>query len=105
MTEKTKTPEPHAGADWTQQVWLWPLEATKLALHSYAQWFADQKPAPSRAPDQEPLAWTTPNAVVLQLPTMRLREFSRRECDAAAGCRLRALCAARRADRGLRAAP
>jgi poly(3-hydroxyalkanoate) synthetase len=77
MTEKTKPPEPYAGADWTQQVWLWPLEATKLALHSYAQWFADQKPAPSRAPDQEPLAWTTPNAVVLQLPTMRLREFSR----------------------------
>ena len=68
MTEKTRPPEPHAGADWTQQVWLWPLEATKLALHSYAQWFADQKPAPSRAPDQEPLAWTTPNAVVLQLP-------------------------------------
>jgi poly(3-hydroxyalkanoate) synthetase len=65
------------GADWTQQVWLWPLEATKLALHSYAQWFADQKPAPSHAPDQEPLAWITPNAVVLQLPTMRLREFSR----------------------------
>ena len=77
MTEKTRPPEPYAGADWTQQVWLWPLEATKLALHSYAQWFADQKPAPSRAPDREPLAWTTPNAVVLQLPTMRLREFSR----------------------------
>ena len=77
MTEKTRPPEPYAGADWTQQVWLWPLEATKLALHSYAQWFTDQKPAPSRAPDLEPPAWTTPNAVVLQLPTMRLREFSR----------------------------
>jgi poly(3-hydroxyalkanoate) synthetase len=77
MTEKTKTPEQHVGADWAQQVWLWPLEATKLALHSYAQWFADQKPAPSRAPDREPLAWTTPNAEVLQLPSMRLREFSR----------------------------
>src|SRR4029453_17810380 len=77
MTEKTKPPEPHAGADWAQQVWLWPLEAAKLALHSYAQWFADQKPAPSRAPDREPLAWTTPNAEVLQLPSMRLREFSR----------------------------
>ena len=74
---KTKTPEQHAGADWAQQVWLWPLEATRLALHGYAQWFDDQKTAPSRAPDQEPLAWTTPNAVVLQLPSMRLREFSR----------------------------
>ena len=37
----------------------------------------DQKTAPSRAPDEEPLAWTTPNAVVLRLPSMRLREFSR----------------------------
>ena len=39
MTEKTKPPEPYAGADWAQQVWLWPLEATRLALHSYAQLF------------------------------------------------------------------
>ncbi len=76
MTEKAKPPEQHAGADWAQQVWLWPLEATRLALHSYAQWFADQKPAPSRVPDQAPLAWTTPNTVVLQLPSMQLREFS-----------------------------
>ena len=79
MTEETKRPEQHAGADWAQQVWLWPLEATRLALHSYAHWFADQKPAPSRAPDREPLAWTTPNEVVLQLPSMRLREFSRND--------------------------
>ena len=78
MAEKIKTPEQHAGADWAQQVWLWPLEATRLALHSYAQWFADQTPEPAPAPDQEPLAWTTPNAVVLQLPSMRLREFSRK---------------------------
>ncbi|MEH2494778.1 poly(3-hydroxyalkanoate) synthetase [Bradyrhizobium sp. AZCC 1678] len=74
MTEKTK-PEQHAGADWAQQVWLWPLQATKLALDSYAQWFADPKPAPSRAPEQAPLAWTTPNTVTLQLPSMRLRQF------------------------------
>jgi len=77
VTEKAKPPEQHAGADWPKQVWLWPLEATRLALHSYAQWFVDQTPAPSRAPEQEPLAWTTPNAVVLQLPSLRLREFSR----------------------------
>ena len=79
MAEQTKTPEPNVAADWAQQVWLWPLEATKLALHSYAQLFADQKSPPSRAPEQEPLAWTTPNAVVLELPSMRLREFSRRD--------------------------
>ncbi|MEH2622992.1 poly(3-hydroxyalkanoate) synthetase [Bradyrhizobium sp. AZCC 1719] len=80
MAEKPKmpeTPEQHAGADWAQQVWLWPLEATRLALDSYAQWFADPKPAPSRAPEQMPLAWTTPNVVALQLPSMRLRAFSR----------------------------
>jgi poly(3-hydroxyalkanoate) synthetase len=75
MTEKSKPPS-YAGADWTQQAWLWPLEATRLALHSYARWFDDQKSAPSPAPDQEPLVWTTPNAVVLELPSMRLREFS-----------------------------
>jgi poly(3-hydroxyalkanoate) synthetase len=75
MTEKTRPP--YAGADWAQQVWQWPLEATRLALHSYAQLFDDRKVAPSPAPDQEPLAWTTPNAVVLELPSMRLREFSR----------------------------
>ena len=75
MTEKTRPP--YASADWAQQVWQWPLEATRLALHGYAQLFDDRKTAPSPAPDQEPLAWTTPNAVVLQLPSMRLREFSR----------------------------
>src|SRR6188472_543386 len=69
MAEKTKTPAQH--------VWLWPLEATKLALHSYAQWFDNPKTAPSPAPEREPLAWTTPNAEMLQLPSMRLREFSR----------------------------
>jgi poly(3-hydroxyalkanoate) synthetase len=77
MTEKTKPPESYAGADWAQQAWLWPLEATRLALHGYAQWFDDRKAAPSPASEQEPLAWTTPNAVVLELPSMQLREFSR----------------------------
>jgi poly(3-hydroxyalkanoate) synthetase len=77
VTVKHKKPEQHAGADWAQQAWLWPLEATRLALNTYAQWFADQKPVPSPAPDQVPLAWAMPNVVTLQLPSMRLREFSR----------------------------
>jgi poly(3-hydroxyalkanoate) synthetase len=76
VAEETKTPKQHASADWAQQAWLWPLKAASLALDSYAQWFADPKPAPSPVPDQAPLAWTTPNAVVLQLQSMRLREFS-----------------------------
>ena len=77
MTEEIRTPKPHANADWAQQAWLWPFEATRLALNAYSQWFADQKPAPSSAPEQEPLVWTTSNAVALQLPSMRLRAFSK----------------------------
>ncbi|WP_247522401.1 alpha/beta fold hydrolase [Bradyrhizobium sp. 190] len=77
MADEKKTLKQREGADWAQQMWLWPLEATRLALDNYAQWFADQKPAPTCAPDQPSLAWTTPNAVVLQLQSMRLRAFSR----------------------------
>jgi poly(3-hydroxyalkanoate) synthetase len=76
MAEHSKRPEQHTGVDWATPAWLWPLEATRMALQGYAQWFADQTPAPSAAPDREPLDWTTPNAVALQLQTMRLREFS-----------------------------
>ena len=76
MAKETSTPEQHAGADWAQQAWLWPLEATRLALQSYGQWFADPASVPSPAPDRKPLDWTTPNEVVLQLPSMQLRAFS-----------------------------
>ena len=77
MTEETRTPKQQAGADWVQQAWLWPFEASRLVLNSYAQWFAGQKPAPSSAPEQTPLTWATPNELALQLPSMRLRAFSR----------------------------
>jgi poly(3-hydroxyalkanoate) synthetase len=76
VAKETRMPEQQAGADWAQQVWLWPLEATRLALQSYGQWFADPKPVPPPAPDRTPLDWTTPNDVVLQLPSMQLRAFS-----------------------------
>ena len=75
MAERTKRPEQHTGADWAQQAWLWPLEATRIALQGYAQWFADQSPAPA-GEKEPPLDWTTPNAVTLQLQTMQLRAFS-----------------------------
>jgi poly(3-hydroxyalkanoate) synthetase len=77
MTEETRTPKQQAGADWVQQAWLWPFEATRLALNAYSQLFADRKPASSPAPELKPLAWTTPHAVALRLPSMRLRAFSR----------------------------
>jgi poly(3-hydroxyalkanoate) synthetase len=75
MAERTKQPEHHAGADWAQQAWLWPLEATRLALQGYAQWFADQGAGPS-SQARPPLEWTTPNTAALQLQTMQLRAFS-----------------------------
>ena len=75
MAERTNRTEQHAGADWAQQAWLWPLEATRMALQGYAQWFADQNPAPAGV-TEPPLVWTTPNAVTLQLQTMQLRAFS-----------------------------
>lgn len=78
MADKIRTPKittPKAGADWAQQAWLWPFEATRLALESYAQLLAGEKPA--SAPDLAPLAWTTPGTTRLQLPSMRLREFSK----------------------------
>ncbi len=77
MTEKAKTPDQNAYADWAHQVCLWPLEATRLALNAYSQWFDERQPTRSCVSDQTLLAWTTQNAVALQLPSMRLRDFSR----------------------------
>jgi poly(3-hydroxyalkanoate) synthetase len=76
MAEENGTPKQQAAADWVQQAWLWPFEATRLALNAYSQLFGDQKPS-STAPEQKAPAWTTPNSVALQLPTMRLRAFAR----------------------------
>ena len=77
MTEKAKKPDHNAYEDWANQVWLWPLEATRLALNAYSRWFDEREPMPSGASDQTPLAWTTPNLIALRLPSMQLRDFSR----------------------------
>ncbi|WP_430650041.1 alpha/beta fold hydrolase [Bradyrhizobium ivorense] len=74
MSDKTGPPERHAGADLAQHVWLWPFEATRLMLDTYWQWFADRAQRPE---DEAPLPWTTPNRGALQLPSMRLVDFSR----------------------------
>jgi poly(3-hydroxyalkanoate) synthetase len=75
VTEDFRTPKLNSAADWAQQAWLWPLEATHMALQGYAQWFADPNAAFSSAAEP-PLDWTTPNTVALQLQSMQLREFS-----------------------------
>lgn len=65
------------GAAWQPDPVLWPFAATKLAMESMF-WWAGRKPEPAAPVDAPPLAWTTPNTVALELPTMRLRDFSSR---------------------------
>jgi len=72
MTENNRTSQARVDTDWMQQPWLWPLEATRQALDSYAQLFVLEQP---RA-DPAPLEWTTPNVVSLELQSMQLRSFS-----------------------------
>jgi poly(3-hydroxyalkanoate) synthetase len=74
MAENRRTRQTPVDTDWMQQPWLWPLQATRLALDSYAGWFAGNGLPP--APDPAPLEWTTPNVVTLQLQSMQLRSFS-----------------------------
>jgi len=75
VTQEPRTPKQYSAADWAQQAWLWPLEATRIALQGYARWFADPDAPPSSAAEQ-PLDWTTPNTVALHLQSMQLRKFS-----------------------------
>jgi poly(3-hydroxyalkanoate) synthetase len=80
VTEKAGKPERNARQErlnqaWLNEVWWWPLEATTVALNAYSQWFDGR--GPSRSSDENPLAWTTPNAIALRLPSMWLRDFSR----------------------------
>jgi len=71
MAENSRNSQSSVGTDWTQQVWLWPLEATRLALDGYATWFDLERPKPADAPQE----WTTPNVTTLQLQSMQLRTF------------------------------
>jgi len=73
LTDKARPPERHAGADLAQQLWLWPFEATRVMLDTYWPGFADRAAMPA---DKPPLSWTTPNKIALQLPSMRLLDFS-----------------------------
>lgn len=77
MAENRRVPQARVDTDWTQQAWLWPLEATRLALNSYSQWFALNRPEA----DPVPLEWTSSNVVTLQLQSMELRTFSHAGTD------------------------
>ena len=64
------------GADWSHDPMLWPYTATKLAMDACFWWmesFGSAEPSEDTA-----LSWTTPNEVALELPTLILRDFSRR---------------------------
>ncbi len=75
LTENAKPPERETGAAQAQHAWLWPFEATRLVLDAYWQWYADHAPGHADPPDAQ-LAWTTPNRTALELPSMRLLDFS-----------------------------
>src|SRR5207253_3909702 len=54
----------------------WSLAAMKFATDAMF-WWLDQGGAREAPADRPELPWTTPNNVALELPTMRLRDFSR----------------------------
>jgi poly(3-hydroxyalkanoate) synthetase len=64
------------GADWLHDPMLWPYTATKLAMDACRWWIESFGPAEPF--EGTALPWTTPNKVALELPTLRLRDFSRR---------------------------
>jgi poly(3-hydroxyalkanoate) synthetase len=79
LKEKAKAPPEvvEERASWPQDVFLWPLTATRLAMDAYLQWLAGGKSTSSPPTDEMRLPWTTPNVIALQLSSMRLRDFSR----------------------------
>ncbi|QIG99466.2 alpha/beta fold hydrolase [Bradyrhizobium sp. 6(2017)] len=76
MPDKADPSERSASASWVQDAWLWPFEATRLALDIYSQWYPNRAPEPADASGDAALPWTTAHSVALQLPSMRLLDFS-----------------------------
>lgn len=76
LREKADPSERSGSTDWVQHAWLWPFEAMRLALDLSSQWYPDRPAEPTDASDEQELPWTTANSVALQLPTMRLLDFS-----------------------------
>ena len=76
LHEEADPSERSASTSWAGHAWLWPFEATRLALDIYSHWYLDRGPEPTDAPGEAALPWTTANSVALQLPSMRLLDFS-----------------------------
>jgi poly(3-hydroxyalkanoate) synthetase len=74
-----KTPVEKAGPDatWAHEVLLWQFKAAKLALDATLWWLDDGSKSSDRQGETS-LPWTTANTIALQLPSMQLRDFSRR---------------------------
>ena len=61
---------------WLYHPMLWPYAAAKFATYA-CSWWLDHEIATVGYRYQAALPWTTRNEVVLELPSMRLRDFSR----------------------------
>ncbi|WBL82475.1 alpha/beta fold hydrolase [Bradyrhizobium xenonodulans] len=54
---------------------LWPFAAARLAMDACLWWVDRSSPEPAAGT----LPWTTPNSVALELTTMRLRDYTRKQ--------------------------
>ena len=77
MAQKTAEPsrEDDTPIPWDHNLLLWPFAGATLALDLFGSWLGDGPGSLPASADVE-LAWTSPNAVALELATMRLRDFS-----------------------------
>lgn len=56
---------------------LWPIMAAAGSANLLSALFGGFQRAPGEASARPPATWTTPHTIALELPTMRLREFTR----------------------------
>lgn len=68
---------------WPDHPLLWPFAATGMAVNACLWWLDRDVTAPEGGGAPSP-DWTTPNTVALELPTLRLRDFSRGASGSAA---------------------
>lgn len=74
-----KPPERTASGAWSDDPMLWPYAAAKLMTDAFFWWQPERQTGSVDHGNDSQLPWTTPNKAVLELPSMRLRDFSRRQ--------------------------